>query len=54
MKKSDLSHIFIAAMLYLMMQRQAGSFQDNQVYTTIMAVLYWAHWLVLMLIKENK
>lgn len=54
MKKSDLSHMFIAAMLYIMIQRQTGSFQDNQVYTTIMAVLYWAHWLILMLIKEDK
>ena len=54
MKKSDLSHIFIAAMLYLMMQRQAGSFQDNQVYTTIMAILYWAHLLILIFIREDK
>lgn len=54
MKKSDLSHIFIADMLYLMMLRQAGSFQDNQVYTTIMAILYWAHLLILMLIREEK
>ena len=54
MKKSDLSHIFIAAMLYLIMQWQTGSFQDNQVYITIMAILYWAHLLILILIREDK
>lgn len=54
MKKSDLSHMFIAAMLYLMMQRQAGSFQDNQVYITIMTVLYCVHWLILILVKGDK
>ena len=54
MKKNDLSHIFIATMLYLMMQRQAGSFQDNQVYITIMTILYWAHWLILIFIREEK
>ena len=54
MKKSDLSHIFIAAMLYLMMQWQAGIIQDNQVYTTIMDILYWAHLLILIFIREDK
>ena len=54
MKKSDLSHMFIATMLYLMIQRQAGSFQNNQVYIAIMTVLYWAHWLILILVKGDK
>ena len=54
MKKSDLSHIFIASMLYLMMQQQAGNLQDNQAYTIIMTVLYCAHWVIIRLIKEDK